>query len=155
MRVNAKPFSTVPHDSSPLSWIQNIGGGPGPRRNDGHVEPVFDGGDHMGYIRSGRKLVSGIQEILIIVLLFVLVIFLPRRLGRAGTVKKSGNIMKPLSGTLRLGLIVSAVWLLLCTVYFRPWSGDLLGFALVGLSPVILGWGILWVMDGYKKNQGV
>lgn len=109
----------------------------------------------MGYSRLGRIMVSGIQEILIIVLLFALVIFLPRRMGKAGRAKKSGNIMQALSGTLRMGVIFSALWLLLSTVYFRPWSGDLLGFALVGLSPVILGWGILWVIDGFKKNQGV
>lgn len=98
---------------------------------------------------------SGIQEILIIVLLLALVVFLPRRMGKAGRANKSGNIMQALSGTMRLGVIVSALWLLLCSVYFRPWSGELLGFALIGLCPVILGWGIIWVIDGYKKNQGV
>lgn len=94
-----------------------------------------------------------IQEILIIVLLFVLIIFLPRRMRRGGSEKKSGGIVKALSGKVRLGMLVSAVWLLAWTIYFRPWSGELLGFALVGLSPVILGWGIRWVVNGFKKDQ--
>jgi hypothetical protein len=115
----------------------------------------FDAARQIGYSRWGRILVSGIQEILIIVLLLALVVFLPRRMGKAGRANKSGNIMQALSGTMRLGVIVSALWLLLCSVYFRPWSGELLGFALIGLCPVILGWGIIWVIDGYKKNQGV
>jgi len=104
---------------------------------------------------GGGFLVPSVQEMLVIVLLIALIVFLPRRLGRAGTVKRSGNIMRSLSGKTRLGITISALWLLLCTVYFQPWSGDLIGFALVGLCPVILGWGILWVIDGYKKDQGV
>lgn len=95
-----------------------------------------------------------VQEMLVIALLIALILFLPRRMGRAGSVEKSGNIMRALSGKARLGVIVSALWLLLWSVYFRPWSGDLLGFALVGLCPVILGWGILWVVEGFKKDQG-
>jgi len=107
----------------------------------------------MGYTRIWRIWVSGMQEILVIVVLFVLIIFLPRRLGRTRSEKSSGTIMKSLSGKVRLGVIVSAVWLLLWTVYFRPWSGDFLGFALVGVSPVILGWGVLWVVEGFKNDQ--
>lgn len=107
----------------------------------------------MGYSRWRRILVPSVQEILIIALLFVLIIYLPRRMRREGREKKSGKILKALSGKVRLGMLVSAVWLLVWTVYFRPWSGEFLGFALVGLSPVILGWGILWVVNGFKKDQ--
>ncbi len=107
----------------------------------------------MGYTGVWRIRVSGLQEILVIVLLFVLIIFLPRRLGRAGSEKKAGKILKALSGRARLGVVVSAVWLLAWAVYFRPWSGGILGFALIGMCPVILGWGVLWVVDGFKKNQ--
>ncbi len=96
---------------------------------------------------------SGLQEILVIVLLFVLIIFLPRRLGRAGSEKKTGKMLKALSGRVRLGVVVSVIWLVSWTVYFRPWSGEILGFVLIGLCPVILGWGALWVADGFKKNQ--
>lgn len=95
---------------------------------------------------------SSPQEILIIALLFVLIFFLPRRLGKGGS-KKSGTVLKNLSGRLRLALLVSVVWLLAWAAYFRPWSGEILGFALVGLSPVALGWGILWVVDGFKKKR--
>ena len=95
-----------------------------------------------------------VQEILVIALLIALFVIFPRRMGKAGSVRKSGNIMKTFSGKVRLGMLVSAIWLLSWSVYFRPWSGDLLGFALLGLCPVILGWGILWVVDGFKKDQG-
>lgn len=114
---------------------------------------VFDRAGHMGYTGVWRIPVSGLQEILVIVLLFVLIIFLPRRLARGGKDKKPGKIVSALSGRARLGVIVSAVWLLSWTVYFRPWSGETLGFVLIALCPVILGWGALWVADGFKKNQ--
>jgi hypothetical protein len=120
---------------------------------DGFYPLVFDAGNRMGYTRVWRNLVSGLQEILLIVLLFVLIIFLPSRLGRGGSGNKSGKIMKALSGKVRLGIIVSAVWLSVWAVYFQPWSGEFLRFALVGPGPVILGWGALWVVDGFKKNQ--
>lgn len=97
---------------------------------------------------------SGLQEILVIVLLFVLIFFLPRRLGKGGS-KKAGGMLQTLSGRLRLAMVVSVVWLLAWAAYFRPWSGGLLGFALVGLGPVVLGWGILWVLDGFKKKRDV
>jgi len=107
----------------------------------------------MGYTRVWRIPVSGLQEILVIILLLVLIVFLPKRMGRGGSGKKSGKSMMALPGKVRLGVIVSAVWLLSWTVYFRPWSGEFLGFALVGPSPVILGWGILWVVDGFRKDR--
>ena len=41
------------------------------------------------------------------------------------------------------------------TTYFKPWTGEVLAFTLVGLFPVIIGWGALWVIDGFKKKQDV
>ncbi len=114
---------------------------------------MFDGVNRMGYTPIWRTLVSGLQEILVIVLLLALIIFLPRRMGREASEKKPGKIVKALSGKMRLGVMASAVWLLSWAAYFRPWSGDILGFVLIGPSPVILGWGILWVIDGFRKDQ--
>jgi hypothetical protein len=108
----------------------------------------------MGYTKIWGASVSSLQEILVIVLLFVLIIFLPRRLGRGGNGKKPGKSLSALSGRARLGVIVSAVWLLAWMVYLRPWSGEALGFVLIALCPVILGWGAFWVIDGFRKNQG-
>ena len=95
---------------------------------------------------------SGLQEILVIVLIFILIFFLPRLMGRGGE-KRSKKTLQALSGKMRLALIASIVWLLLGAAYFRPWDGELLGFALIGLCPVILGWGVLWVIDGFRKKQ--
>jgi hypothetical protein len=108
----------------------------------------------MGYTGIWRIPVPSLQEILVIILLFVLIFYLPRRLGRGGNGKKPEKALSALSGRVRLGVVVSAVWLLVWTVYLRPWSGEILGFALIALCPVILGWGVFWVIDGFRKNQG-
>jgi len=118
--------------------------GPGP--------VLFDRGNHIGYTMSRRICVSGLQEILVIVLIFVLIFFLPRLKGRGGE-KRSQKTLQALSGKLRLALVISVVWLLLWTAYFQPWTGRVLGFAVVGLCPVALGWGVLWILDGFRKNQ--
>ncbi len=128
---------TLPGDLLP-------GAGPGP--------VLFDRGNHIGYTMSRRICVSGLQEILVIVLIFVLIFFLPRLKGRGGE-KRSQKTLQALSGKLRLALVVSVVWLLLWTAYFQPWTGRVLGFAVVGLCPVALGWGVLWILDGFRKNQ--
>lgn len=97
---------------------------------------------------------SGLQEILVIALIFAVIIFLPRLTGK-NREKKSRKALQALSGKLRLALVFSVVWLLLWTVYFRPWAGGIPSFALVGLCPVILGWGALWVIDGFKRKRDV
>ena len=60
---------------------------------------------------------SGLQEILVIVLIFVLIFFLPRLKGRGGE-KRSQKTLQALSGKLRLALVaVSYTHLTLPTPY--------------------------------------
>ena len=94
---------------------------------------------------------SGLQEILLIVLVIAVILFLPRITGR-GTGKASGKSLPSLSGRLRLGVVASIIWLLVWTTYFTPWNGSMLAFALVGLCPVILGWGALWILAGFDNK---
>lgn len=97
---------------------------------------------------------SGLQEILVIVLVIAFILFLPRLTG-SGTKKTSNKALQTLSGKMRLAVIASVIWLLLWATYFKPWTGEILVFTLIGLCPIILGWGALWVIDGFKKKQDV
>lgn len=97
---------------------------------------------------------SGLQEILVIVLIIAFILFLPRLTGRSNE-KTSKKSLQTLSGKSRLAITISVIWLLLWTTYFKPWTGELLAFTLVGVCPVIIGWGALWVVDGYRKNQNI
>jgi hypothetical protein len=98
--------------------------------------------------------VSGLQEILVIVLVIVFILFLPRLTGR-GSQKTPSKALQKLSGKLRLAIVASVIWLLLWATFFKPWTGEILAFTLVGLCPIILGWGGLWVIEGFKKKQDV
>lgn len=97
---------------------------------------------------------TGMQEILVIVLLFVFLIFLPRwtSRGRGSSPKRT---LLSIPGQLRLAIVVSAVWIIVWTAYLQPWRSDLLPFTLIGLCPVILGWGVIWIIAGFRKKQDV
>ncbi len=68
---------------------------------------------------------SGIQEILLILLIVLAIVFLPRITGRRQTPVDNGRgrhgpYLK-LSGPLRLAILGSIAWLFLTAVYFEPW----------------------------------
>lgn len=99
---------------------------------------------------------SGIQEILLLLLIVVALIMLPRILdrGRAGTASPgSQGVMRRISGRMRLAIVVSALWLLGAAVYFQPWRSELSAFFYYGLLPVGLLWGVIWVAGGYHARH--
>jgi hypothetical protein len=98
--------------------------------------------------------VTGLQEILLIVLLILAVLFLPRLLG-GGTKKASGKNRIAISGWARLAIVFSVIWVLVWATYLKPWNGELLSFTLFGLCPPILAWGAFWIIAGFRKNQDV
>ena len=66
---------------------------------------------------------SGIQEILVLIIIILGILFLPRILNRGGE-KPSGPV-KPalvLTGRMRLGIAFSVLWPLLTAAYFQPWK---------------------------------
>ena len=100
---------------------------------------------------------SGIQEILLILLIVLAIVFLPRMTGRRQTpVAKGHGRRRPylrLSGPLRLAILGSIAWLFMAAVYFEPWHRDLPPFLYAGAGPVALFWGILWIAAGFRKNR--
>ena len=99
---------------------------------------------------------SGFQEILVIALIVLALFLVPRmrqpsRSSPPATVEK-GTGTPLLGGRARLAIFVSLVWVGLAAAYFRPWRSQWFPFAYVGLGPVILGWGVLWVFKGFRKS---
>ena len=98
---------------------------------------------------------SGIQEILLIVLIVLAIFLIPRmikprpspepvRVGRPGL---------PFTWTLRLAIVLSVLWPLGCALYFKPWQQSAILFAAVGIGPVVVAWSLNWVMAGMKKKR--
>lgn len=95
---------------------------------------------------------SGIQEILLIVFLIVVIWFLPR-LGRRGGEEGPGSVeTPPLTGRVRLAILISAIWIGAAAAILSPWHNGVLRFSLIGLGPVALGWGLAWVVLGFRKR---
>ncbi len=99
-------------------------------------------------------MLSGIKEIVIIIVVLVGLFMLPRLL-RRGSVSRTdhGNptaINDSNRGVLRLAWLCSLLWVALAAVFLNPFAGNVLLFCGVGVLPVGLGWGIRWVVLGFK-----
>ena len=97
---------------------------------------------------------SGIQEILLIVLIVVGIWLLPRLLNRGGPGGAEPVEGPPvLGGRVRLALLISGVWLAGAAYFLEPWGNGFLRFALIGLGPVALAWGVAWVVIGFRRGS--
>jgi hypothetical protein len=96
---------------------------------------------------------SGIQEILVLVIILLGILFLPRIMNR-GQEKKTveSKPMVALSGKMRLAVGASIIWPAIMAAYLQPWRSDLILFLYSGPGPVILGWIIFWVLTGFRSK---
>jgi hypothetical protein len=97
---------------------------------------------------------SGLQEILVLVLIVIVLFFLPRMVSRpAQQAPKPPVQIKQIPGKWRLALFVSAVWLVIAALWLKPWGGNLALFTCVGALPVLIFWGVVWVRGGYTRRK--
>lgn len=94
---------------------------------------------------------SGFQEILVIVLVILGILFLPRRVSNRPE-KSSADADPKWTGKIRAAVAVSVVYLALTAAWFQPWRDDLIAFLYVGLGPVVLGGLAFWVYAGFKNR---
>lgn len=104
-------------------------------------------------------MLSGIQEILVIVVILLAILFIPRMMSpqRRPEPKPFQPMRKlrNLSVRWRLAIVVSFLWMIGAAVYFRPWKGAADIFLYFGIGPVLIGWCVTWVVAGFgpgKKN---
>jgi len=94
---------------------------------------------------------SGIQEILLIAVIVLGIIFLPRVLPRQGgdrPLRPGGRF----SRRMRIGIAASLVYPALAAACLQPWRRDPILFLYAGLGPVALGWLLNWVLAGFRKR---
>ncbi|EFK05231.1 conserved hypothetical protein [delta proteobacterium NaphS2] len=92
------------------------------------------------------------SQLLVIIAIALAIILLPRLAGKR--VEKNGSISRrflEISGWLRLAIMASILWPAGAAFYFKPWNDHWSMFSLVGAGPVILFWGIFWVLSGFRK----
>ena len=97
---------------------------------------------------------TGIQEILILVVIILGILFLPRILNR-GQEREPAESGMPflLSGKLRLAIAASILWPAVVAAFIQPWKNDLIQFLYLGLGPVALMWIMYWVLIGFRKKE--
>ena len=93
----------------------------------------------------------GFQEILIVVAIVLGVIFIPRMMLRNQPQRSAAHKIR-LSGKTRIAVAASFLYLALATAYFQPWRKEPLLFFYMGIGPVVLGWLLWWVFQGFKKT---
>jgi hypothetical protein len=96
---------------------------------------------------------SGIQEILVLVIIILGILFLPRILNRGQ--EKRPDLPRPamaISGTMRLAISASVLWPVVLAAFMQPWEKDLVHYLFFGVGPVALLWLIYWVFNGFRKK---
>jgi hypothetical protein len=96
---------------------------------------------------------SGIQEILVLVVIILGILFLPRILNRGQ--EKNSAVPRPtivISGKMRLAMAASVLWPAVMAVFMQPWQKDLFHYIIIGIGPVVLLWIIYWVLTGFRKK---
>ena len=94
---------------------------------------------------------TGISEILVLVLLIACILILPRLF--KGETKKaaSSKKIKKLTAKIRFGIILTLIYPIAMALYLKPWHENLIGYLSIGVIPVFLAWAIVWILAGRKK----
>ena len=96
---------------------------------------------------------SGIQEILVLVIIILGILFLPRILNRGPEKKKAESTpVFELSGKMRLAMAASVLWPVSVAAFMQPWKKDLFPYLYLGVGPVAIIWIIYWVSTGFRKK---
>ena len=96
---------------------------------------------------------SGLQEILIIILIILVILFAPRMMGSHSSEKRSQTAeLKNISGAMRLKIALSFFWLMMAALWRQPWQNGWTPFLTVGVLPLLILWVSLWVFSGFKKK---
>ena len=96
---------------------------------------------------------SGIQEILVLVIIILGILILPRILNRGQ--EKRAAVVRPaivISGKMRIAVAASVLWPAAMAAFMQPWEKDFFGYLYLGVGPVGLVWIIYWVITGFRKH---
>ncbi len=94
---------------------------------------------------------SGIQEILVLVVIILAIFFVPRMMARR---KETVPVRRavPLSGKMRLSIAASIFWPAMMAAILKPWHNELISFLYIGIGPIALAWIVFWVFSGFRKK---
>ena len=94
----------------------------------------------------------GYQEILIISAIVLGVIFIPRMMEQKKPAPRLVRPRKRLPGRWRLAIALTMVYPLIMAAVMQPWRNNPFTFGYIALGPVLLGWLLYWVFQGFKRK---
>lgn len=94
---------------------------------------------------------TGVSEILVLVLLITGILILPRFFkGEPDKKTSSAKMLKKLPAKIRLNIVLSLIYPIAMALYLKPWNGNLISYISYGIVPVILVWAVVWIIAGRK-----
>jgi hypothetical protein len=62
-----------------------------------------------------------------------------------------------LSGWYRLWVVLSCIWILFIYIAFEVWEypGNQKEFILIGVLPILIFWGSIWIYKGFRSNKKI
>ena len=100
---------------------------------------------------------SGLQELLLLILLILGLLILPRVLSskRSPGLDEPKSALPPfkLSGPKRVIIVISIAWPVISAAILKPWQTDPSRFLFIGVLPVALIWALMWVLGGFKSPR--
>ena len=93
---------------------------------------------------------TGISEILVLILLISGILVLPRMLKPQPAASPKEKIAR-FSRKKRAAIVASVLYPIAVGLAVKPWEGTWLHFAVIGLVPVILAWAVYWIVAAPKK----
>lgn len=94
------------------------------------------------------------MEILIVIAIILGIIILPRMFRRPPE-PETGPLRRgfKLTGWMRLAILVSLIWAAFFALYLSPWNHRWDTFFYLGIGPVVLFWGIFWIIQGFRHRE--
>ena len=93
------------------------------------------------------------SEILVIIAIALAIFMLPRLTGKQDKKESTGSRAGlQMNGWLRLAVMASVLWPAGTAFLLKPWNTQWPMFFYAGIGPVVLFWGLFWVLSGFRKG---
>ncbi len=98
---------------------------------------------------------TGISEILVLILLILCILIIPRMItpNPPGKMKKARQSSRVSTMKMRSAIVLSAAVIIISALWTKPWQGHISMFIVTGILPVASGWSLIWIFSTQKDKN--